>query len=101
MTSLKIRQYLTFNMQTPIPKLLFLKKSSKKIKKYMAVIQPRPTHILYQCANLVTIGRHLTSFVMCAKFNIHVKGLYPYFDISGIKSVSHAKAVIFTIFESP
>ena len=38
--------------KTPIPKLLFLIKTSKKIKKNMAVIQPRPTHILYQCAKL-------------------------------------------------
>ena len=36
----------------------------------MALIQPRPTHILYQCANLVTIGRHLTSFLTCATFNM-------------------------------
>ena len=37
----------------------------------MAVIQPRPIHILYQCAKyLVTIGRHLTSFLTCATFNM-------------------------------
>ena len=45
----------------------------------MAVIQPRPTHILYQCAKF---GDDRTSF------NIPI---YPYFDISGVKSVSHAK----------
>ena len=28
----------------------------------MAVIQPRPAHIMYQCAKIMTIGRHLTSF---------------------------------------
>ena len=53
-----------------IPKLLFLIKSSTKILK-----------ILYSCSlillilsiivpNLVTIGRHLTSFLTCATFNM-------------------------------
>ena len=67
----------------------------------MAVIQPRPTHILYQCANLVTIRRHLTLlFYVCDVY--HVKCLYPYLDISGVKGASHGKRiVIFTIFESP
>ena len=38
----------------------------------MAVIQPRPTHILLSvCPNLVTIGRHLTSFLTCATFNMY------------------------------
>ena len=70
MTSQKIRQYLTLTCKTPIPKLLFLIKSSTKIFK-----------IWYSCSlillilsiivpNLVTIGRHLTSFLTCATFNM-------------------------------
>ena len=46
MTSQKIRQYLTLTCKTPIPKLLILIKLSIQILKNMAVIQPRPTHIL-------------------------------------------------------
>ena len=70
MTSQKIRQYLTLTCKTPIPKLLFLIKSSTKILK-----------IWYSCSlillilyiivlNLVTIGRHLTSFLTCATFDM-------------------------------
>ena len=48
--------------------------------KNMAVIQPRPTHILYQCAKF---GDDRTSFNVI--FDVcdveHVKGLYPYFGI--------------------
>ena len=40
----------------------------------MAVIQPRPTHILYQCAKF---GDDRTSFNVI----FDVKGLYPYFGI--------------------
>ena len=50
MTSQKIHQYLTLTCKTPIPKLLILIKIVNKNLKHMAVIQPRPTHILYQCA---------------------------------------------------
>ena len=32
----------------------------------MAVIQPRPTHILYQCAKFGDDRSHLTSFLTCA-----------------------------------
>ena len=44
-------------------------------------IQSRPTHILYQCAKF---GDDRTSFnVICEVCDVyHVKGLYPYFDIS-------------------
>ena len=59
MTSQKIRQYLTLTCKTPIPKLLILIKLSIKIYKNMAVMQPRPTHILYQC---VKFGDDRTSF---------------------------------------
>ena len=53
----------------------------------MAVIQPRPTHIPYQCAKF---GDDQTSFnVIC--YVRRLTGIYPYFDISGVKSVSHAK----------
>ena len=46
----------------------------------MAVIQPRSTHILYQCAKF---GDDQTSFnVICdVCYVYHVKGLYPYFEI--------------------
>ena len=57
----------------------------------MAVIQPRPTHILYQCAKF---GDDRTSFNVIfdvCDIQWHVKGLCPYFDISSMKSVSHAK----------
>ena len=62
-------------------------------------MHPCPTHILYQFGKF---GDDRTSFnVINDVCDIwHVKGLYQYFDISGIKSVSHAK-VIFTIFENP
>ena len=59
MTTQKIRQYLTLTCKTPIPKLLFLIKSSNKIGKNMVVMQPRPTHILYQC---VKFGDDRASF---------------------------------------
>ena len=36
----------------------------------MAVIQPRPTHILYQCAKFGDDRSHLTSFLTCATFNM-------------------------------
>ena len=46
----------------------------------MAVIQPRSTHILYQCAKF---GDDRTSFNVI--FDVcdveHVKGLYPFFGI--------------------
>ena len=48
MTLQTIHQYLTLTCKTPIPKLLFLKKI---VQENLAVILPRPTHILYQCAN--------------------------------------------------
>ena len=37
----------------------------------MAVIQPRPTNILYECAKCGEDRTHLTSFVTCATFNMH------------------------------
>ena len=44
----------------------------------MAVIQPRPTHILYQCAKC---GDDWTSFNVI--FDVcDVKGLYPYFGLT-------------------
>ena len=55
MTSRKIRQYLTLTCKTPIPKLI----THKIVNKNMAVIQSRPTHILYQCAKF---GDDRTSF---------------------------------------
>ena len=50
MTSQKIYQYLTLTCKTPIPKITNSHKIVNKNLKNMAVIQPRPTHILYQCA---------------------------------------------------
>ena len=43
-----------------IPKLLFLIKSSKKSEKNIAVIQPRPTHILYQRAKFGENGQTIS-----------------------------------------
>ena len=60
MTSQKIRQYLTFNMENSYTAVNI---AHKIVKKNMAVIQPRPTHILYQCAKC---GDDRTSFnVIC------------------------------------
>ena len=50
MTSQNIRQYLTFNMTNSYTAVNIAHKIVKKNIKNMAVIQPRPTHILYQCA---------------------------------------------------
>ena len=68
----------------------------------MAVIQHRPTHILYLRAKFGDDRNFI--FDVCDV--LHVKGLYPYFDISGVKGVSQIKYIyylimIFTIFESP
>ena len=59
MTSQNICQYLTLTCKTPIPKLLISHKIVNKNLKNMAVIQPRPTHIIYQCAKF---GDDRTSF---------------------------------------
>ena len=76
MTSRKIRQYLTFNMQNSYTKVTI---SHKIIKQIWQSYSPVLLILSISVPNLVMIGRHLTS------------GLYPYFDISGVKSVSHAK----------
>ena len=46
----------------------------------MAVLQPHPTYILYQCAKF---GDDRTSFnvILDVCDVYHVKGLYPYFGI--------------------
>ena len=45
--------------------------SHNKNLKHMAVIEPRSTHTLsLSVPNVMTIGRHLTSFVTCATFNM-------------------------------
>ena len=49
MTSQKIRQYLTLNMYNSYTAVNIAHKIKKNLKN-MAVIQPRPTYILYQCA---------------------------------------------------
>ena len=62
MTSQKIRQYLTFNIPNSYAKVTISHKIVNKNLnnlKNMAVIQPRPTPILYQCANF---GDDRTSF---------------------------------------
>ena len=56
MTSQKIRQYLTLTCKTPITNS---HKIVNKNLKNMAVIQPRPTHILDQCTKF---GDNRTSF---------------------------------------
>ena len=55
----------------------------------MLVMQPRPTHNLYQCGKL-GVDRTSFNFIFDVCDVLHVKGLY--FDISGVKGVSHAKA---------
>ena len=50
MTSHKIRQYLTFNMYNSYTAVNIAYKIVTTNLKNMAVIQPRPTRILYQCA---------------------------------------------------
>ena len=69
MMSQKIRQYFTLTCKTPIPKLLFLIISSIFFLNYGSH-KARPTHILYQCAKLVKIERHLTSVLTCATLNM-------------------------------
>ena len=59
MTSPKIRQYLTLTCKTPIQKITNSHKIVNENLKNMAVIQPRPTHIIYQCAKF---GDDRTSF---------------------------------------
>ena len=71
----KIRQYMTLTCKTPIPKLLFLIKSSTNSQKNMAFIQPRPTHIPYECAKFGD-DRALVFNVICdVSYVLHVKGL--------------------------
>ena len=63
MSSQKIRQYLTFNMSNSYTAVNIAHKIVNKNLKNMAVLQPRPTHILYQCAKC---GDDRTSFnVIC------------------------------------
>ena len=63
MTSQNIRQYLTFNIQNSYTEVTISYKIAIFFKENMAVIQPRPTHILYQCAKF---GDDRTSFnVIC------------------------------------
>ena len=63
MTSQKIRQYLTFNMYNSYSAVNMALKIVNTNLRNMTVIQPRPTHILYQCAKG---GDDRTSFnVMC------------------------------------
>ena len=47
----------------------------------MAVLQPRPTHIPYQCAKFGDDRALFNVILTCVTFK-HVKGLYPFFDIS-------------------
>ena len=70
MTSQKIRQYLTLTCKTPIPKLLIIIKSSIKILKIWQSYSPVLLIFSISVPNLVTIGRHLTSFLTCATFNM-------------------------------
>ena len=71
MTSQKIHQYLTLTCKTPIPKLLILIKwSIKNIKNMAQSYSPVLLIFSISVPNLVTIGRHLTSFLTCATFNM-------------------------------
>ena len=70
MTSQNIRQYLTLTCKTPIPKLLILIILSIKIQKIWQSYSPVLLIFSISVPNLVTIGRHLTSILTCAKFNM-------------------------------
>ena len=59
MTSRKIRQYLTLACKNPYTKITNSHQIVNANLKNMAVIEPRPTHILYQCAKF---GDDRTSF---------------------------------------
>ena len=59
MTSQKNTSIFDFNMQNSHTKITNSHKIVNKNQKNMAVIQPRPTHILYQCAKF---GDDRTSF---------------------------------------
>ena len=57
---LKSTLYVTFNMHNSYTEVTISHTNVKKINNtYMAVIQPRPTHIFYQCAKF---GDDRTSF---------------------------------------
>ena len=64
----------------------------------MAIIQPRPTHIIYQRAKL---GDDRASFnIIMNECDVkHVKSIFRYFWRQ--KCVPCQSIVIFTIFESP
>ena len=66
MTWQKRRQYFTSACITPIPKLLFLLKSSTKIEKIQPVLLIFPISV----PNLVTIGHYLMSFLTCVTFSM-------------------------------
>ena len=58
----------------------------------MAVIQARPTHILYQCAKFCDDRTSFNViFLRVRRLTCKRPRLCPYFDISGVKNVSHAK----------
>ena len=59
MTSQTIRQYLTLTCKNSYTEVTISHKSVQKNLKNMEAIQPRPTHILYQCAE---VGDDRTSF---------------------------------------
>ena len=54
----------------------------------MAVIQARPTHILYQCAKFGDDRTAFNVILTCATFNIYKRHIFRYL---WRKSVSHAK----------
>ena len=59
-----------FNMYNSYTKITNSHKIVNKNLKNMAVIQPRPTHILYQCAKFGDDRKSVTSFLTCATFNM-------------------------------
>ena len=88
MTSPKIRQYLTFNMQNFYTKVTI---SHKIVAKNLKIWQSySPVLLIFSISvpNLVTIGSHLMSFLDCVR---RLTCKRPYFDISRVKRVSHAK----------
>ena len=71
MTTQKIRQYLTLICKIPIP-ITISHKIVKENLKNIVVMQPLLVLLIFSISvpNLVTIGRHLTSFLTCATFNM-------------------------------
>ena len=91
MTSQKIRQYLIFYFKTLIPKFIFLIKCSTKIYKVWQSYRPvlltlylSVCHIWWR-SDVIYLHFWRVRRLACKRPGY----IYPYFDISGVKNVSH------------